>query len=154
MKLSSNQKAYLAGFLDGDGSIYVRAKPNHTYRFGYQIAPYIVFYQSSKSDLFRNIYSLIGFGHVRMRSDGVTEFIISKHDNIIEFINTIKPFLILKQKQAELLIRILKQKESVKNINDFGKLLQLCNQFQFLNYSKGRKIRIAPVETKRRSSKY
>jgi len=47
MKLSSNQKAYLAGFLDGDGSIYVRAKPNQTYRFGYQIAPYIVFYQSS-----------------------------------------------------------------------------------------------------------
>jgi intein-encoded DNA endonuclease-like protein len=141
MKLSSTQKAYLAGFLDGDGSIYVRAKPNQTYRFGYQIAPYIVFYQSSKSGLFKKVYSLIGFGHARMRADGVTEYIISKRNNIIEFINLIYPFLILKQKQAKLLLQILKQKDSVSCKEDFEKILNLCNQFQDLNYSKRRKIR-------------
>ncbi len=41
-KISSTQKAYLAGFLDGDGSIYVRIKPNNTYKYGFQVAPYIV----------------------------------------------------------------------------------------------------------------
>jgi len=141
MKLSSEQKAYFAGFLDGDGSIYVRAKPNRTYRFGYQIAPYVVFYQSSKSDLFKRVYSRIGFGHVRVRSDGVTEYIISKHDDIVMFVKNIQPFLILKRKQAMLVLQILKQKELVKNEKDFEKLLQLCNQFQILNYSKRRKIR-------------
>ena len=141
MKLSSMQKAYLAGFLDGDGSIYVRAKPNHTYRFGYQIAPYIVFYQSSKSDKFKNIYSLIGFGHKRMRADGITEYIISKRDDIVSFTIAVKPFLILKQRQAELLLQIIKQKEFVKSKKDFEKILQLCNKFRTLNYSKKRKIR-------------
>ena len=141
MKLSSIQKAYLAGFLDGDGSIYVRAKPNATYRFGYQIAPYVVFYQSSKSNLFKNVYSLIGFGHVRVRSDGVTEYIISKYNEIVIFIDAIEPHLILKAKQARLLLQILKQKELVKSKKDFDKLLQLCNRFQTLNYSKRRIIR-------------
>ena len=49
--LSPIKKAYIAGFLDGDGSIYVRAKPNTSYRFGYQIALYIVFFQSAKGKL-------------------------------------------------------------------------------------------------------
>mgnify|MGYP001563016033 CR=1 FL=1 len=141
MKLSSNKKAYLAGFLDGDGSIYVRAKPNQTYKFGYQIAPYIVFYQSSKSKEFRKINTLAEFGYFRIRKDGITEYIINKHKNVIDFINLIKPFLVLKQKQAKLLLQILKQKESVKNEKDFEKLLQSCNKFGILNYSKRRKIR-------------
>jgi len=48
MKLSTQQKAYIAGFLDGDGSIHVRLKPNSTYRYRFQVSPAIVFYQSVK----------------------------------------------------------------------------------------------------------
>ena len=46
--ISQTKRAYLAGFLDGDGSIYVQLKPNKTYRFGFQDAPYIVLFQSQK----------------------------------------------------------------------------------------------------------
>ncbi|OGI78358.1 hypothetical protein A3C57_01540 [Candidatus Nomurabacteria bacterium RIFCSPHIGHO2_02_FULL_33_12] len=141
MKLSLQQRAYLAGFLDADGSIYVQAKKNQTYKFGYQIAPYIVFYQSSKSNLFQEVYKLIGFGHVRMRKDGVTEYIIGKKEDILNFIDIISPYLILKKKQIMILKQILKQKELVKNEEDFETILQLCNSFQDLNYSKKRKIR-------------
>ena len=148
MKLSLTQRAYIAGFLDADGSIYVRAKPNPTYRFGYQIAPYIVFYQSSKSNVFKNMYSILPFGKVRIRNDGVTEFIVSKRDDLVEFVQIIEPFLILKQKQITLLKKILKAKELVQDEKDFEKILQLCNEFQNLNYSKKRKIRtLIPVET-------
>lgn len=58
---SSAQKAYLAGFIDGDGSIYVRLKPNSDYRFGFQIAPYVVLFQSAKDrGNFEELCSLIG----------------------------------------------------------------------------------------------
>ena len=148
MKLSLTQRAYIAGFLDADGSIYVRAKPNPTYRFGYQIAPYIVFYQSSKSNVFKNMYSILPFGKVRIRNDGMTEFIVSKREDHVEFVQIIEPFLILKQKQITLLKKILKAKELVQDEKDFEKILQLCNEFQNLNYSKKRKIRtLIPVET-------
>ncbi len=49
--LNQIQKSYIAGFLDGDGSIYVRLKPNRTYRYGFQVSPYIVLFQSQKVGL-------------------------------------------------------------------------------------------------------
>ena len=82
--LQQTHKAYLAGFLDGDGSIYVRLKPNPTYRYGFQVAPYIVLFQSQKSRKnFERICSLIGSGHLRIRKDGILEYIISKKDSLI-----------------------------------------------------------------------
>ena len=141
MKLTEIQKAYLAGFLDADGSIYVRAKPNSTYRFGYQIAPYIVFYQSSKSVLFEKVCTQIGVGRKRVRKDGVTEYIIGKQEEILDFLNSVEPYLILKKEQSKILREILKIKESVVSRNDFQRILTLCNQFSNLNYSKKRKIR-------------
>ena len=54
---NKNFYAYLAGFLDGDGSIYVRAKKNDSYKYGFQIAPYIIFFQSKKEESNFEIYT-------------------------------------------------------------------------------------------------
>ena len=141
--ISSIQKAYLAGFLDGDGSIYVRAKPNPTYKYGFQIAPYVVFFQSSKEKMkFEKICSLIKMGHIRERKDGILEYIISRNDNILDFIKAIGPYVILKREQVKLIIEILKAKAKVKNKKDFEKLMNLIDSFRILNYSKRRKKHI------------
>ena len=140
---SSTQKAYLAGFLDGDGSIYVRLKPNPTYRYGFQVAPYIVLFQSSKDkDNFQQICDLIGLGHLRERKDGILEYIISKQDSIKLFLKTVKPYSLLKKRQIKLMIKILEQKERVKSENDFKVLAKMIDSFRDLNYSKKRKRRI------------
>ncbi len=143
--LKTNLKAYLAGFLDADGSIYVQAKPNPTYRYGFQVAPYIVLFQSAKDKVnFEKLCSLIGLGYMRERKDGILEYIIGRADSIKEFIGLVKPYLILKEKQADLLLKILKEKEEVKNEADFRKLLSLIDLFRELNYSKKRKQRLTP----------
>ena len=141
--LSQNQKAYLAGFLDGDGSIYVRLKPNSTYRYGFQVAPYIVLFQSQKEkENFQKICSLIGLGYLRVRKDGILEYIIGKTDGLREFLKIIKPFVILKKKQVALMTEILDKKEKMRNKNDFRKLTDLIDRFRELNYSKKRKKRV------------
>lgn len=141
--ISSTQKAYLAGFLDGDGSIYVQMKPNTTYRYGFQIAPYIVFFQSQKDqDNFEKLCSLIGFGHMRKRKDGIMEYIISKNDEILEFLKIIEPYAILKKEQIVLMKKILAMKKEIENEKDFQKLMELVDTFRELNYSKKRKVRI------------
>src|SRR3989338_1210706 len=95
--LSSTQKSYLAGFLDGDGSIYVRLKPNSTYKYGFQVAPYIVFFQSKKDRAnFEKICSLCGLGYIRERKDGILEYIINKKDSIRRFLIAVQPHVILK----------------------------------------------------------
>ena len=139
--MTSTQKAYLAGFLDGDGSIYVRLKPNPTYRFGFQVAPYIVLFQSAKDlEKFKVICTMIEpFGHLRQRSDGICEFIINKKDSIRRFLKLVKPYVRLKADQADLILEILNAKEKVENKHDFESLAKLVDRFRELNYSKKRK---------------
>ena len=139
-KISSTQKAYLAGFIDGDGSIYVRLKPNNSYRYGFQISPYIVLFQSSKDEkIFEKVCSLINFGYLRKRKDGILEYTIGKVEDIKNLLKMIGPYLILKKKQSELMLKILEKKELVKDKNDFEKLMNLIDTFRDLNYSKKRK---------------
>ena len=135
MSLNSSQfKAYLAGFLDGDGSIYVRAKPNNSYRFGYQIAPYVAFFQSASCESFPAMVKRVGYGKIRLRKDGIYEFTISKQDEIIDFLTKVSPFLILKQEQSRLMLEILKTKKNISNEQDFKRLLNRIDTFRDLNY--------------------
>ena len=140
--ISSTQKAYLAGFLDGDGSIYVRLKPNDTYRYGFQVAPYIVLFQSQKErQNFERICHLVDLGYIRERKDGILEYTIGREEAIRSFLSLVSPYLILKKEQSKLMIKILDTKKEVENSKDFSALMKLINRFQELNYSKKRKIR-------------
>ncbi|TSC59515.1 MAG: site-specific DNA endonuclease [Parcubacteria group bacterium LiPW_15] len=141
--LSSNKRAYIAGFLDGDGSIYVRAKPNSTYRYGFQIALYVVLFQSAQDkENFEAVCELIGCGKMRERKDGILEYAISKIDDIKKFLESVKPFVILKKRQLELMLKIIELKAKVENEKDFSTLLTLIDSYRELNYSKKRKKRV------------
>ncbi len=141
--LSSIKKSYIAGFLDGDGSIYVRLKPNASYRYGYQISPSVVLFQSSKDrETFGELCSLIGLGYIRERKDGILEYTINKVDAIKKFMKMVKPFVILKRKQVALMEKILEEKLLVQDQKSFNKLALLIDQFRVLNYSKKRKVHI------------
>ena len=141
--LSSEKKSYLAGFLDGDGSIYVRLKPNSTYRFGYQMIAYVAFFQSGKhQEEFERVCKLIPYGLMRMRKDGILEYTISKQEEIIEFLLNIKDHLVMKKLQAELVLEVMKLRQEVSDKKDFQNLMNKVESFRELNYSKKRKTRI------------
>lgn len=143
MNFTQTQKAYLAGFLDGDGSIYVRLKPNGDFRYGFQVAPCVVFFQSSKDrENFEKICALIGSGYLRERNDGMLEYVLQRQLIIQEFLSDIVPYLLLKRGQADLMLKILEKKSQVKCKEDFIVLMGLIDQFRELNYSKKRKIHV------------
>jgi len=139
---SSVFNSYLAGFLDGDGSIYVRAKPNSSYKYGYQVSPTVAFFQSVKNRTFLTLCKQIQFGKVRVRKDGIFEYTISKQEEIKTFLEQLMPYLVLKQDQAKLMQKILDYKKHVRTVDDFKKLLVLIESFRELNYSKKRKVRM------------
>ena len=141
-ELSSEKKSYLAGFLDGDGSIYVRLKPNTTYRFGYQMIAYVAFFQSGKHrEEFEKVCKLIPYGLMRFRKDGILEYTISKQEEIIEFLLEIKDYLVMKKPQAELVLEVMKLRRDIQNEKDFKNLISKVEIFRELNYSKKRKVR-------------
>lgn len=143
MLLSPTERAYIAGFLDGDGSIYVRAKPNADYKFGFQIAPYIILFQSSKEkDSFTKLCNLIGMGYIRERKDGMLEYTINKIADIRALLEVIYPYTVLKRKQIELMLRILDAREKIVTESDFKNLLELVDMYRNINYSKKRINRV------------
>ena len=138
--LTKVKRAYIAGFLDADGSVYVRLKPNASYRFGYQIAPYVALFQSQKDrKKFEEICNLIGLGKLRVRKDGILEYTIGRTDAIKEFLYMVEPFVILKRNQVNLMLEILERKERSRDKKDFLVLAELIERFRELNYSKKRK---------------
>ncbi|MBI1866145.1 MAG: hypothetical protein HY005_02575 [Candidatus Staskawiczbacteria bacterium] len=140
--ISQTKRAYLAGFLDGDGSIYVQLKPNKTYRFGFQIAPYIVLFQSQKDQKnFEQLCSMINLGYMRVRKDGILEYIIGRQENMIKFLELVEPYVVMKKLQVALLRKIIIVKNKVQNKKDFQALAKLVDAFRELNYSKNRKVR-------------
>lgn len=140
MNLSVQQRAYIAGFLDGDGSIYVRAKPNKSYKFDYQIAPSVILFQSEKSeDALRQLHRMINIGYIRRRKDGILELTINRIDEIKEFLEIVEPFSIFKKKQIILMKKIVSSKEKIENEEDFKSLLELVDSYRELNYSKKRR---------------
>ena len=143
MSLAKNNWSYLAGFLDGDGSIYVQLKPNRTYRFGFQVASTVAFFQANKEkakiEAMRNFYKL---GYLRERKDGIIEWIIGDEEGIRRILKNTLPFLRLKEKQANLMLDILGLKPKIKSKDDFKFLADKIELFRELNYSKKRKRRL------------
>ena len=140
--ISKLQKVYLAGFLDGDGSIYVRVRPNSDYRFGFQVEPHIVFFQSAKNQKsFTRLCALLPYGKMRERKDGILEYMINRIEDIRNFLQDVGPYILLKHKQVSLMRKIVEKKFKVKTKKDFQELLDLIAGFDSLNYSKKRKQR-------------
>lgn len=133
--------AYVAGFLDGDGSIYVRLKPNKTYKYGFQIAPYVVFYQKKSEEIFlQDLQSQLKIGYLRYRNDDMIEYTIGDRPSIHVLLVKLMPYLRLKQRQAKLMLEILEQSLSIKNAHEFLMLAELVDQFGKLNFSRKRII--------------
>ena len=155
MKLSKEQKAYISGFLDGDGSIHVRLKPNSSYRFRFQISPSVVFYQSKKEESYMLwLRDLVGRGYIRKRKDGIIEYILGDIESIQYLLNNLKPHLRLKRRQADLMLKVLKLKAGTKTAQDFLNLAREIDKFQELNYSKKRIQNSFQVEKVLRKEKF
>ena len=143
MSITNDKWSYLAGFLDGDGSIYVRVKPNKTYKFGFQIAPTIAFFQSEKEkDKISALQKKFNLGYIRVRNDGIIEWVIGDEKGIRLIIAKTFPFLFIKKKQAKLMLKILDKKSKINNKREFIALANKIDRFRNLNYSKKRKKRI------------
>jgi len=131
--------SYLAGFLDADGSIYVQLKKNETYKYKFQISPSVVFFQKDATGL-EKIQKQLAFGYLRKRKDGLTELIVGDRSSIRKLLTFVLPFLILKVRQANLMLEILDKMETVKSADNFLEIATKIDQYRELNYSKKRTV--------------
>lgn len=112
--MKSQEKAYLAGVLDSDGSIMLQFRKRPEMKFKYRVKTTICFYQKQKQQLILEQFKqMVGFGYVYNRNDGMTEFRIEGHQRVKILLTWLLPYLRFKQYQAKKLleaIRIVQRK--------------------------------------------
>jgi hypothetical protein len=140
--LKNEEKAYIAGFLDGDGGIITQIVKNNTYKFGYYVKISIVFYQSTKHHWFI-IYlnKLLGsIGTVKKLNNGMSHLTIVKKQAVKNMLITLLPYFMIKKPLAKFVISIISDLEKVKTETDFIKVCEKVDKTVEYTYSKNRKI--------------
>ncbi|MDP3771851.1 MAG: LAGLIDADG family homing endonuclease [bacterium] len=119
--------AYIAGFLDGDGSLMLQLKKRKDGKQHKRFMSTICFYQDSRHELpLYWIRNILGIGYITQRNDGMTELRINGFLQVKEIMKQLLPFLRFKKDQAEALLeanKVLSQKSFSKL--EKAELLQL-----------------------------
>ncbi len=139
--------AYVAGFLDGDGSIVLQLKPRSDYRYGFQIKATVSFFQRDDAVL-RWLHHHIREGRLRKRNDGLWEYDIEGLLPVRRFLQKVRPYVVAKQVQVEQALQLLDaiMASPKPSPEQFVQWAQAVESYQALNYSKKRKYTAADVK--------
>ena len=145
--LTTERRFYLAGFLDGDGSIFAQLVQANDLKYKYRIRVSIGFYQNKRYNWFlTDIQKDFKCGSIRTKTDEVTEYIITGADPVKNILLQLKDCLVLKKRQANLVLEILEKKKKIESKADFIEVCKLTDKVAMLNYSKNRTITAKEVE--------
>ena len=142
-------KAYIAGFLDGDGSIMLQLVKRTGYKFGYQIRASVCFYQKSKYKAELNkLKEILKFGYIRDRNDGMTEYTIVGIDEVKKVLEAVKPYVLFKKAHVSRALEIVNEMQGKEKLQEdkFLALARMVDSYSTLNYSKKRKNFSSDVE--------
>lgn len=139
--MSNEEKAYIAGFLDGDGSVMAQLVSRKGYKLGYQIRTSIVFYQKTNHQ--KHLLWLkeqLGYGYIRDRRDGMSEYTIVGFRQVESILMLLQPFLHLKKELASSVLAIIAQHPSQRKMTkaQLIRLSKLVDKTASFNYSKKR----------------
>ena len=137
--MSDEVAAYIAGFLDGDGSIMAQLVYRKDYRLGYQIRVSIVFYQKqSHQQILFWLKEQLSHGYIRSRNDGMSEYTIVGMEQVASVLEQLVPQLRLKKKLAREVLQIIAKHPKKMTAKKLQSLALLVDKTATFNYSKKR----------------
>jgi hypothetical protein len=104
-KIAKNlEKAYIAGFLDGDGSLMLQLKKRSDSKRGIRFMTTICFYQDTRHEKDLSwIKKVLGIGYLSKRKDGMSELRINGYKQVGSILESLLPFIRFKKLQARAL---------------------------------------------------
>ena len=150
--LKAEQASYLAGFLDGDGSIHFQLVRQREYKFGFYIRASMSLSQSTsaRSGL-EAIQRMIAAGYVRDRGTGMSDLVITSRPVLQQTLAEVEPFVIFKREHVRRARRLLERIRPRMREEEFLEIAHEVDAFATLNYSKSKRIFAADVEQHLRS---
>jgi len=137
--MSNEDKAYIAGFLDGDGCIMAQLVHRKDYIYGYQIRVSVVFYQKSRNkEILSWLKEKLHYGYIRDRNDGMTEYTIVGLKEVRETLQLLYQHLRLKKVLADRMIYLIDSCPKKMNPKELIRLSKLVDETAKFTYSKKR----------------
>ena len=149
--------AYVAGFLDGDGSIIAtfERRPNRR-RFPYRIRLKVSFTQHERHESFmRALMTHLGMGALRrIKSHRLLDIVVQDRTHVQKLLRRMQPYLVLKWRQAQIVLDVIDiydhSKVNVRSSlseKEFAAILSRVKQVRALNARTGGKQSESPVTT-------
>ena len=158
--MADETRAYMAGFLDGDGCVMAQLVRRAGYRFGFQVRTSVVFFQHhSHQEILCWLKSELGYGYIRRRNDGMCEYTIVGLKEVEEVLTSLIPYLRLKRELAQEVLEIIRAHPPRMTAQHLLLLSEKVDATARFNYSKRRSntqavvkdflqlSRLVPVET-------
>ena len=135
--------AYIAGFLDGDGSLMLQIKKRKDGRQKKRFMCTICLYQDTRhEETLYWIRKVLGIGYVSRRNDGMSELRINGFEQVHTIMKLLSPYIRFKKVQAKSLLKatnLLRKKRNLLPRRDLLKLLDCMVAIQTNNYATRRK---------------
>ncbi len=130
-------RAYIAGFLDGDGSIIFQLVRRHDYVYGYQIRASVCFFQSTRGKAgLEWLREQLGCGYLRDRAGSMSDYTIVGWSAVKRILDIVEPFVIFKREQVDRALALLAKLDRPLTPQGFLEVAKLVDAFATLNYSK------------------
>ena len=150
--MQASTASYIAGFLDGDGSIHFQLVRQKEYRFGYYIRASLSFSQSTSAKAgLEHLQRLLGGGYLRDRGTGMSDLVITSRPLLISILTEVEQHAVFKRKHISKALLLLSQIRPRPSPEEFLRLAHEVDAFASLNYSKTKRITAADVERHLRS---
>jgi LAGLIDADG endonuclease len=146
------EASYLAGFLDGDGSIHFQLVRQTGYRFGHYIRASLSLSQSTSARQgLDRLHEMLNAGYVRDRGTGMSDLVITSRPVLVDVLTAVRPYVIFKAQHVRRALEILGRLRPRMDREEFLQLAREVDRFAALNYSKSKRISAADVEQHLRS---
>ena len=130
-EISEVSRAYLAGFLDGDGAIMATIEKHQEKKFGFRIRVVVKISQKDRKDL---EWFLLTFGVGRISSNGRGhDWIVKDRNHAKNILDLMLPYLKVKLNQAKIARKILDLNIKVESYEKFLEIARLTDSLAFLN---------------------
>ena len=136
--------AYIAGFLDGDGSLMLQVKKRSDTKRGWRFMVTICLYQDSRHE--KPLYWMrkcFGIGYISKRNDGITELRVNGYRHCSAILQALQPYIKFKKLQADALLRAMNILEGKRieeiSIKERRIVLSCVQTIQDNNYHSPRK---------------
>ncbi len=130
------RKAYLAGFIDGDGAIMALLERHPAKRFGARVRVWVKATQLRQSDV-SWLFNELGIGRVQA-GHGCWEWLVKDQSHARWLLEAIQPFARVKAQQISTALAILNSR--IESRDDLVKVAELADALSLLNVrSRGRR---------------